>query len=217
MNIDYIVIMYDIEDYHIDPNALCHLKSDPVMATLIDKVTPKVSSFLGDIYVDLCSSIVSQQISTKVAKVIYGRFVDMYDGVAPSPQQILDTEFDDLRSVGLSKQKTGYMQNIANFWIDNKLHNQDWNLLTDQEIIDLLIQIKGVGEWTVQMILMFSLERPDVLPVLDLVIQQSMIKHYGIEVVKKRELFDKMKVIAKQWSPYRTIACRYLWRAKDLD
>lgn len=209
--------MYNIEDLHIDKKALKHLKKDPILADIISRVHPKVSSFIGDIYIDLCSSIVSQQISVKVAKVIYGRFLDLYNGEPPVPQQILDTDFDDLRAVGLSKQKTAYMQNIAHFWQEHKLHNQDWSILSDKEIIDLLTQIKGVGEWTVQMILMFSLERPDVLPVLDLVIQQSMARHYDISANKKKELFDKMKEIAEQWKPYRTIACRYLWRAKDLD
>lgn len=209
--------MYDIKDYHIDKKAIQHLQKDPIMAGLIEKVVPKVSTFLGDIYVDLCSSIVSQQISTKVAKVIYGRFLDLYDGVAPTPEQLLDTDTDDLRSVGLGKQKTSYVKNVAAFWIENSLQNQDWNQLTDQDILDLLIQIKGVGEWTIQMILMFSLERPDVLPVLDLVIQQSMVRHYGIEAKKKRDLYNRMKEVAEPWKPYRTIACRYLWRAKDLD
>ena len=209
--------MYNFEDLYIDKKALKYLKKDPIMAKIIAEVTPKVSSFLGDIYVDLCSSIVSQQISTKVAKVIYGRFLDFFDGVAPTPEQILAAEFDDLRSVGLSRRKTSYMQNIATFWVENKLDNQEWDQLSDQKIIDLLTQIKGVGEWTVQMILMFSLERPDVLPVLDLAIQQSMAKHYSIEAEKKKELYIKMKATAEQWIPYRTIACRYLWRAKDLD
>ena len=109
------------------------------------------------------------------------------------------------------------MQNIASFWIEHKLHNQDWNELSDQEILDLLTQIKGVGEWTVQMILMFSLEREDILPVGDLIIKQSMVKHYGIKAEKKKELYTKMYVVAEPWIPYRTIACRYLWRAKDLD
>ena len=206
-----------MEDIYIDKKALKHLKKDPVMASLIKRVIPKVSSFSGDLYVDLCSSIVSQQISTKVAKVIYSRFLDLYDGIPPTPEQLLETPFDDLRSASLSKQKGTYMQNIATFWIDKKLQNQDWNNLSDQEILDLLTQIKGVGEWTVQMILMFSLERPDVLPVGDLVIQQSMIKHYGILAEKKKELYTKMHATAEQWVPYRTIACRYLWRAKDLD
>ena len=209
--------MYNIEDLHIDQKALKYLRKDPILAEIISKVNPKVSSFLGDVFVDLCSSIVSQQISTKVAKVIYGRFLDLYDGLAPTPQQILDTDFDDLRAVGLSKQKTAYMQNIASFWLERKLQNQDWTLLSDKDIVDLLTQIKGVGEWTVQMILMFSLERPDILPVLDLVIQQSMAKHYKIKAEKKKVLFAKMEEIAEQWKPYRTIACRYLWRAKDLD
>ena len=206
-----------MEDIYIDKKALRHLRKDPIMADLMKRVTPKVSSFSGDLYTDLCSSIVSQQISTKVAKVIYSRFLDLYDGIPPTPEQLLDTEFETLRAASLSKQKGTYMQNIAAFWVEHKLHKQDWKQLSDQEILDLLTQIKGVGEWTVQMILMFSLERPDVLPVGDLVIQQSMIKHYGIKAEKKKELYTKMYKISEQWMPYRTIACRYLWRAKDLD
>ena len=212
-----VVQVIIMEDIYIDKKALRHLRKDPILADLMKRVVPKVSSFTGDLYVDLCSSIVSQQISTKVAKVIYSRFLDLYDGVPPTPQQLLETEFEDLRAASLSKQKGTYMQNIASFWIKHKLHNQDWDALSDQEILDLLTQIKGVGEWTVQMILMFSLERPDVLPVGDLVIQQSMVKHYGIFAEKKKELYAKMQAVAELWIPYRTIACRYLWRAKDLD
>jgi len=206
-----------LDDIHISKKVLKHLKKDPVMADLMKRVTPKISSFSGDLYADLCSSIISQQISTKVAKVIYSRFLHLYDGIPPTPEQLLQTEFDNLRAASLSKQKGTYMQNIASFWIEHKLHNQDWNELSDQEILDLLTQIKGVGEWTVQMILMFSLEREDILPVGDLVIQQSMVKHYGIKAEKKKELYAKMYVVAEPWIPYRTIACRYLWRAKDLD
>ncbi len=206
-----------MEDNHIDKAALKHLKKDPIIADLIDRVTPKVSSFTGDLYADLCSSIVSQQISTKVAKVIYSRFLDLYDGIPPTPEQLLETEVDDLRAASLSKQKSTYMHNIARFWVDHKLQHQNWDELSDEEILDLLTQIKGVGEWTVQMILMFSLERPDVLPVGDLVIQQSMIKRYDIKAQKKKDLYIKMHRTANQWMPYRTIACRYLWRAKDLD
>lgn len=206
----------NMEDIYIDKDALKHLRKDSVLANIMDRVIPKISSFSGDIYVDLCSSIVSQQISTKVAKVIYARFLDLYDGSPPTPEQLMETDFDDLRSASLSKQKGTYMQNIATFWIENRLHNKDWTKCSDDYILELLTQIKGVGEWTVQMILMFSLERPDVLPVGDLVIQQSMIKHYGIQAEKKKELYAKMNVIAESWIPYRTIACRYLWRAKDL-
>lgn len=200
----------------IPKKAIIHLSKDPVMAGLIAAVTPKVNQSIGDVYADLLSSIVSQQISTKVAKVIHGRFLDLYQGETPSPLQILDTEYDVLRSVGLSNQKTAYMINIAQFWVDHRLMDTDWNAMSDQQILDLLTQIKGVGEWTVQMILMFTLEREDVLPVEDLVIQLSMVKHYEISYDKKAELKRKMKEVAQQWSPYQTIACKYLWRAKDL-
>ena len=206
-----------MEDLHIDKKALKQIEKDPIMAYIMKEVSPKVSSFSGDLYTDLCSSIVSQQISVKVAKVIYSRFLDLYDGIPPTPEQLLATDFEALRAASLSKQKGTYMQNITTFWIQNKLNKQDWNLLSNEEILDLLTKIKGVGEWTVQMILMFSLERPDILPLGDLVIQQSMVKHYGIQAKNKKDLYAKMQAIADQWIPYRTIACRYLWRAKDLD
>lgn len=205
-----------MEDQYIPSHIKQHLSKDPVMKKLIDAVIPKINQSIGDVYEDLLSSIVSQQISVNVAKVIYGRFLDLYNGTTPDPQTLLDTEFEVLKSVGLSNQKTRYMLNIAQFWIDKNLAAQNWHELSDEEILSLLTQIKGVGEWTVQMILMFSLERDDVLPVGDLVIQLSMIKHYGIEANKKKDLYNEMRVIAEQWSPYRTTACKYLWRAKDL-
>lgn len=192
------------------------LAKDPVMHRLLQKVTPKENTSIGDVYVDLLSSIISQQISTKVARVIYSRFLDLFDGSTPSPQQLIDTEYSVLKSVGLSNQKTRYMFNIAQYWIDHSLHQMDWQEHNDEDVISILTGIKGVGVWTAQMILMFTLERPDVLPAGDLAIQQSMIKHYGIESSSKKELFQAMEEIAKVWSPYRTVACLYLWRAKDL-
>ena len=207
---------YSTQDLPISSNIKNHLSKDPVMKKLIQSVNPKVNESTGDVYQDLLSSIISQQISVKVARVIYARFLDLFDGITPDAHTLLDADYEVLRSVGLSNQKATYMQNIARFWIDSELQNQDWTQLSDQEIIDLLTQIKGVGEWTVQMILMFSLEREDIMPVSDLIIQLSMIKHYGIEADKKRDLYHEMRSIADQWSPYRSYACRYLWRAKDL-
>lgn len=104
-----------MDDIYINKKALKHLKKDPVMVDLMKRVTPKISSFSGDLYADLCSSIISQQISTKVAKVIYSRFLHLYDGIPPTPEQLLETEFDDHRAASLSKQKGTYMQNIAYF------------------------------------------------------------------------------------------------------
>ena len=114
-----------LDDIHISKKVLKHLKKEPVMADLMKKIAPKISSFSGDLYDDLCCSIISQQISTKVAKVFYSRFLDLYNGIPPTPEQLLQTEFDDLRAASLSKQKGTYIQNIASFWIEHKLHNQD--------------------------------------------------------------------------------------------
>jgi len=208
---------YSDEDLYIAPKILKHLSKDPVMRSLIKKVVPKINTSIGDVYADLLSNIVSQQISVKAAKAIYVRFLDLYDGETPSPEVLLNTEHDVLRSAGLSNQKTNYMQNIARFWVENKFQNNDWSQQSDQEIIELLTQIKGVGEWTVQMILMFSLERPDVLPVEDLIIMLSMMKHYNIREEKKSLIKKEMKKIGAAWSPYQSTACRYLWRAKDVE
>lgn len=195
---------------------MAHLRQDPVMRHLISKVTPKQNTSLGDMYGDLLYAISSQQISVKAAKAIHQRFLDFYDGYVPTPDQLLDTDYDDLRAVGLSNQKTGYMFNIAAYWKEHKLHLQDWASMTDQEIIDLLLPIKGVGKWTIQMLLMFTLERPDVFPIDDLAIQQSMIKHYKVSYKSKKEMKLKLEKIATAWSPYRSTACIYLFRSRDI-
>ena len=119
-----------------------------------------------------------------------------------------------MRSVGLSNQKANYFYNIAEYFDSPGNKRIAWKKLSDQTIIERLTSIKGVGEWTVQMILMFTLDRPDVFPVKDLGIQLSMKQFYGIKGEKKK-LCEKMEKIAQSWSPYRTMACRYLWAARD--
>lgn len=109
------------------------------------------------------------------------------------------------------------MLNVAAFFQEKKLIQQDWPTLSDQEIIDLLTQIKGVGKWTVEMVLIFTLHRTDVLPLADLGIQQAFALLYGLDLnQRKKALFQEMHEIAEAWSPYRTYACLYLWQFKDL-
>ena len=127
---------------------------------------------------------------------------------------ILDTDRATFRSVGLSNQKTNYFYNIATFFSEPGNKRIQWKRLSDEDIISKLVTIKGVGKWTVQMILMFTLGRPDVFPIDDLGIQLSMKDHYGIKAEKK-ELKIKMTKIAEEWTPYRTLASRYLWAARD--
>lgn len=191
-----------------------HLSKDPVMAQLIKEVKLSRVPPSPDVFNALLSSITSQQLSTKVAKVIFDRVKDLFDNKKITPKKVLATEHEVLRSVGLSNQKTRYFYNIANFFDTPGNKRIKWDKLTDKEIIDKLTTIKGVGEWTVQMILMFTLKRTDILPVNDLGIQLSMKQFYGI-TGEKKELHQKMIDTAAPWSPYRTLACRYLWAARD--
>jgi DNA-3-methyladenine glycosylase II len=121
---------------------------------------------------------------------------------------------EQLRAVGLSGQKAGYLQNVAQFALENDLETKDWSGMSEADIIAFLTQIKGVGKWTVEMLLMFSLGRTDILPVDDLGIQQGIKRLYALEETGK-ELKKRMIEIAEPWRPYRTYACRYLWRFKD--
>ena len=157
----------------------------------------------------------SQQLSTKVADVIHKRFLALYEGKEPSMQEILDTPFDKLRAIGLSNAKTNYVHNVAKFFIEEKISNKKLHTMSNEEIITLLTKIKGVGQWTVEMLLMFTLGREDILALDDLGIQQAMAKLYKLHKLDKKQLREKMIKISLKWSPYRTHACLYLWRWKD--
>jgi len=191
-----------------------HLASDKELNSLISKIDLDLDFDTGDVYFDLTRSIVSQQLSTKAAATIHGRFLNLFSDGHPNIPELLDMDIETLRSVGLSRQKASYIQNVASFFLEEKLHQKDWTHMSDEEIVKFLTQIKGVGVWTVQMILMFSLKRPDILPLGDLGIQISMKNLYGIET-KGKELLKEMEGIAENWRPYRSYACFYLWQWKD--
>lgn len=167
------------------------------------------------IYLYLCASIMSQQLSTKVADVIYKRFLALYGKKEPTAQQILDTPFETLRGIGLSNAKTNYIQNVCRFFIEEQLDDKQLYKMSSEEVQQKLIQIKGVGKWTTEMILMFSLQHEDVFPVDDLGIQQAMIKLYKLDTSSKKLLYEQMHKLAEKWRPYRTYACVHLWRWKD--
>lgn len=168
-----------------------------------------------NIPIRLMASIMSQQLSTKVAAIIYNRFLALYNGKEPNPQQVLDTPYEQLRGIGLSNAKVQYVQNVAAFCIEHKITDKQLQKLSNEAIIDLLTQIKGVGKWTVEMLLMFSLARTDVFAVDDLGIQQAMIKLYNLDNNNKKLLKEKMIAISTKWQPYRTYACLHLWKWKD--
>lgn len=197
----------------MDPKILDHLKkSDPVLIPIIENSPPPVLHSDRKVYDDLLRSIVSQQLSVKAAETIFGRFLDLFGGKTPEPADLKEVEIPILRGLGFSNAKAAYAKNVAEFFHQNE--EGDWHNASDEAIIQQLTAIKGVGKWTVEMILMFSLNRPDVLPVDDLGIQQIMQKLYGLSQNPK-ELKSQMVATAEPWRPYRTFACRYLWNWKD--
>ncbi len=177
---------------------------------------PCVLTLHKNIPLRLMASIMSQQLSTKVAKVIFRRFLELFDGKEPSAQQVLGTAPETLRAIGLSNAKVQYILNVARFFTESGLTDRKLHKMGDEEIIGLLTTIKGVGRWTVEMLLMFSLGREDVFAVDDLGIQQAMIRLYKLDPANKKLLKEKMLKHSAKWSPYRTYACLHLWKWKDI-
>jgi len=166
-----------------------------------------------DIYYYLLQSIVSQQLSVKVAEIIWNRFLDLFPDRHPEENLLLEKSDTELRGIGLSRQKMGYLRNVGNFSLESGMHFDLLGEKSDEEIIAYLTEIKGVGKWTVQMVLMFPMDRPDVFPVDDLGIQTKMKKYYKIDSEKK-ELRDKMNELAEEWRPFRSLASKLLWNAQ---
>lgn len=188
-----------------------HLSLDPILKPILSDKLPPNRGAEADLFNDLIRSITGQQLSVKAASTIYGRFLDLYD-TKPTPDSVLTTSHDTLRSVGFSNQKAKYAHNVAQYFKENQLTKVQYDKMTDQELITQLTEIKGVGEWTVQMILMFSLGRPDVFPAGDLGIKNAMTQHYNLEE-KGKDLIKRMTEIAEAWKPYRTYACYFLWES----
>lgn len=197
------------------PNYLDHLKKDKVLKTILGHSEPLVLSTHKNIPLRLCASIMSQQLSVKVARVIYKRFLELYNGKEPEPAQIIATPFEDLRGIGLSNSKVEYVLNVAQFSIDHQLTDKKLKQMSDADVTALLTQIKGVGKWTVEMLLMFTLGREDVFAVDDFGIQSAMKRLYKIDDSNKKEFREQLLAISYKWSPYRTYACMHLWQWKD--
>jgi len=194
-----------------------HLLKDAKLKKIIGNLPKdhvKFPEYDGQVREHLISSIVSQQLSTKVARVILDRFINFFDGTFPSSKAILNVEPTLLKSVGLSLQKAQYIHNISMYFEENNRQNEDFIGLSDEQIIAELTQIKGVGKWTVEMVLIFCLGRQDVFAVDDFGIQSSIINAYKLKLEKK-ELKQKMLKIAEKWRPYRSLACLYLWASRD--
>lgn len=194
--------------------ARLHLSNDEYLRPLVAAIQPAASQSAGDLYAELVESIIYQQLSIKAAATIHKRFLGLFPEGYPVPEALVKLDTALLRGVGLSYQKANYVRNVAEFFITENLIGYNWDEHEDEEILRRLTQIKGVGRWTVEMILMFTLKRPDVFPMDDLGVQNSMIKLYGLTETGKA-LKKRMIEIAETWRPYRSWACVYLWRWKD--
>jgi DNA-3-methyladenine glycosylase II len=191
--------------------------ADPVMARLIEEHATVVRRDLrrerpGDAYGALLRSIVSQQLSTKAASTIYGRMLDIFGGHAPTPRQLLAADPDEIRAAGMSRPKIAYLRDLAQHVEDGTLELDRLDELPDEEVSAQLTAIKGLGQWTADMFLMFHLRRPDVLPVGDQGIRRAVQVEYRMRKLPEPKRLEK---VARPWRPHRTLACLFLWSSLD--
>lgn len=190
-----------------------HLKKDKHMREVLKKHTLDIYRRSKDPFESLVKSIMYQQLSGKAADTIYRRFLALFPGKKfPSPKEVLKLKDVQFRSAGVSAQKTGYIRDLAKRFVDGTIEPSKFPKMTDEEIREHLIVVKGIGRWTADMFLMFTLYRPDVLPTGDLGIQKGFQKVFAM---KKLPNATQMEKLAKDWAPYRTVASYYLWRTVD--
>lgn len=192
-----------------------HLSQDPILKPLVETIPfPKLEVQSTPVSEALIESIVYQQLSIKAAAVIYKRLLSRFDDEKLDLKKLSRMKTETLRNVGLSYSKSDYVRNIARFFLENENKQVDWHAMPEDQLLNRLTTIKGVGKWTVQMIMIGNMARLDVFPVLDLGVQQGIKKLYGLKEEGKL-LIDKMQQIGAAWQPYRTLACIYMWRWKD--
>lgn len=192
-----------------------HLAKDKKLKPIIERVELPALKPRKNAYYELTSCIMSQQLNVKVARIIEERFLALFGNKVPTPQQVLNTPVEKLRSAGLSLQKATYIHNIAQFAVAQGIDAKRLNKMSNEEVIAYLTQIKGVGRWTVEMLLMFCLGREDVFSVGDYGVITSITELYRLDASDKKKLHEKAHKIAAKWAPYRTYACMYLWRYRD--
>ena len=193
------------------------LAADPVLGALVKAHGPLDSEQRrrgrpAEAYGALLRSIVGQQLSTKAARTIYERLIARYGGQTPTPEEILATDPEELRGVGLSRAKAGYLRSLAEHVIGGELELDRLTELEDDKVITQLTAVKGLGPWTAHMFLIFHLSRPDVLPVGDLGVRRAVELAYNLEGLPS---VAELERIAEPWRPYRSLASLYLWRSLD--
>jgi DNA-3-methyladenine glycosylase II len=193
--------------------------SDPRMAALIERVgaidlatrlARRKEERPADAYGALLRAIVGQQLSTKAARTIYLRVLDLFDGTTPSPEQLLDAREADLRAAGLSGRKVEYVRDLASHVLSGELELDRLDELADEEAIEEIVAVRGLGRWTAEMFLIFHLERPDVLSGGDLGIRKAVQIEYELEEMPTPE---RVVEIGEPWRPHRSLASLYLWES----
>ena len=191
--------------------------ADPVLAALIAAHGPldveaRRRGRPADAYGALVRSIVGQQLSTKAAHAIYERLTALFGGSTPSPRELLDADAETVRAVGLSRPKVGYLRDLAARVLDRELELDRLSELSDEEVAAQLVAVKGLGQWTADMFLLFHLGRPDVLPVGDLGVRRAAERLYGLPGLPSAA---ELTTLAEPWRPHRSLASLYLWRSLD--
>lgn len=194
--------------------ALNHFKKvDPILYSVAVKVILEERAKSTDYFIDLVESIVSQQLSIKASDTIFGRFKKLFPGGKITPEETLKLDDEKIRECGISYSKIKYIKGIAQAVVDKTIELDQLDSLTDEEVILEMVKLKGVGVWTAEMFLMFTLARPDVFSAGDLGLQNAIVKLYGF---KNKPTKDELLEISEKWAPYRTTASRILWRSLDL-
>lgn len=197
-------------DKKILQKAADHLSSDPVMKKLIDTHQDIKWRQEVNLFQDVVESIISQQLSVKAADTITGRFLNLWPGKKfPSPRDILEVEDTKIREKGISYSKISYIKGLSKAVIGSEIDLDSLKDLPDEEVREKLTNLKGIGDWTAEMIMIFSLKRPDVFSMGDIGLRNAISNLYQVD----RDDFTKIVKISKKWKPYRSIASRYLWKS----
>lgn len=187
-------------------------KQDPILANLIAQIDLSAREFDGNYFDSLVESIISQQLSVKASDTIYTRFKKLFKNERINPEEVLDMDTDTIRATGISYQKIGYIKDLARKTIESGIVFEQFEIMTDEEIITELVKVKGIGRWTAEMFLMFSMGRPDVFSYGDLGLQNAIQRLYGL---KEKPTKEQAEAVSEKWKPYRTLACRYLWKSLE--
>jgi DNA-3-methyladenine glycosylase II len=202
----------------LDEDAVEHLRgADDTLRRIIDERGPldheaRTRGRPADAYGALLRSIVGQQLSTKAARSIYGRLIEQFGGRTPTPEELLDADPEVVRSAGLSRPKVSYLRSLAEHVVSGELALERLPELSDEEVAREVTAVKGLGQWTADMFLIFHLGRPDVLPVGDLGVRRAVQRAYGLEELPDAETLERL---GDRWRPYRSLASLYLWESLD--